>query len=46
MALRANKDLLDELIDVLRSLNHSDEEIKTIIMGKYDLSEEAAEKYL
>ncbi len=33
-------------VDVLKSLGHSDEEIKTVIMRKYDLSDEEAEKYL
>ena len=33
-------------IDILRSLEHSDEKIKTIIMEKYNLLEEEAEKYL
>ncbi len=33
-------------VNALRSLNHSDEEIKSVIMKNYNLSEEAAEKYL
>lgn len=33
-------------VDVLRSLGHSDEEIKTIISDKYNLSQEDTEKYL
>ena len=33
-------------VDILHSLGHDDEEIKTIIMGKYELSEEEAQKYL
>jgi len=33
-------------VDVLQSLGHSDKEIKIIIMKKYELSDEEAEKYL
>lgn len=33
-------------VDALRSLNHSDEEIKAVIMNSHNLSEEEAEKYL
>ena len=33
-------------VDALRSLNHNNDEIKLVIMKSYDLSEEAAEKYL
>ena len=33
-------------VDILHSLGHSEEEIKTVIMQKYDLSDEEAEKYL
>ena len=33
-------------VDVLQSLGHSNEEIKIIIMEKYDLSEKEAKEYL
>lgn len=33
-------------VDILRSLNHSDEEIKTVISDKYNLSKEDTERYL
>ena len=34
------------MVDVLHSLGHGDREIKIIIMKKYDLTDEEAEKYL
>ena len=34
------------IVDILHSLGHNDKEIKTIIMERYDISEEEIKKYL
>ena len=44
--IRGRQEGIQGTVDVLHSLGHSDEEIKTIIMGKYELSDKDAERYL
>lgn len=46
LQMRDVKVRIREVVDLLRDMNHSDEEIKATIMKRYPLSESEAEEYL